>query len=177
MTARAKWDVWSLTGKTYQHRAADVENRYLEIARSFGWVEGVGQVPEENPEKNPDDGCPDAVNDESEEESSSGGMGGMGNFVSALPSTSPIEEEVQTLHGFALSDDAQGLVAYLHDNPNADINGVDKYVCSSFLISCIVVDRTFCLQGYTPLHLASDRGNTAVVLVLLDKGADRTLTV
>ncbi len=33
------------------------------------------------------------------------------------------------------------------------------------------------LQGYTALHLAADRGNTAIVKILLDHGANAVLKV
>jgi Ankyrin repeat len=173
MTSRAKWDVWNLTGKTYQSRAADVENRYLDIARSFGWVEGT----ESTVQGSSDHSADDVQWDDESEDRSVGGGSGMGFSVSVMASPSPDEDELGTLHGLALLDDPQKLTAFLRENADADVNAIDEYV--RIIIQSVPIDRLFTshMQGFTPLHLASDRGNAATVQVLLDNGADQSIKV
>ncbi|GJN91080.1 hypothetical protein Rhopal_004095-T1 [Rhodotorula paludigena] len=61
------------------------------------------------------------------------------------------------LHELAIAGDAGALEAFLAgEGRGADINERDSY-------------------GYTPLHLATDRGHAPVVKVLLEAGADRAL--
>ncbi|KAK7064304.1 ankyrin repeat-containing domain protein, partial [Favolaschia claudopus] len=60
-----------------------------------------------------------------------------------------------SLHGLAVSNNLPGLVAIVQA-ANLDLNTRDEY-------------------GYTPLHLAADRGHLSVVKFLLEHGADPTL--
>ncbi|KAF5385254.1 hypothetical protein D9615_001450 [Tricholomella constricta] len=143
MTGRAKWDAWNSVGKKYT-AGQEAETRYLEIARSLGWSEET--VIEQQPVVGQSD--PDSIWDD---DSQGGGSGGMGGSVSAM---APPEQEADgSVHGLAVSNDVAGLTELLEKYPETDINGLDEF-------------------GYTPLHLACDRGNLPTVQVLLNKGAD-----
>jgi ankyrin repeat protein len=63
------------------------------------------------------------------------------------------EIDLNSLHGWVVSNDGRQLEIFLQENPNTDINGLNEH-------------------GYTPLHLAADRGYVTLVEALLSKGAD-----
>jgi len=79
---------------------------------------------------------------------------GMGVSVSTI--SVPKQDDLDTIHGLAIAGDVQTLEKMLIAEPSLDLNRKDKY-------------------GYTALHLACDRGNLAVVQLLLKHGVDRTL--
>ncbi|KAL0951320.1 hypothetical protein HGRIS_008026 [Hohenbuehelia grisea] len=156
MSGKAKWDAWSNAGKTYdcEERA---EERYLQIAHDFGWKEGDEPVPETaKPAEHPDvdlDNLDDSDGDQPPSPNAgSGEPGGMGIYVSSM---APPEASTSdfTIHGLALSDDTTALMLLLQSDPDIDVNEPDEF-------------------GYTPLHLAADRGNSKVVEYLLKHGAD-----
>ncbi|KAJ7487504.1 ankyrin repeat-containing domain protein [Mycena galericulata] len=149
-TGRAKWDAWAAAGNTYTAKS-DAETRYLDIARSLGWSEGV-VLADTKPEADDIWDSDDA--DDSKPAKTSGDSGGFGTSVSAM--ARPEDEHDTSIHGLAVSNDLKGLVSLLQDDPDVDLNARDDY-------------------GYTPLHLASDRGHFSVVAFLLQKGADRTI--
>ncbi|KAF8213143.1 acyl CoA binding protein-domain-containing protein [Mycena galopus ATCC 62051] len=99
MTGRAKWDAWTAAGNTYTTKT-DAESRYLEIARSLGWTQGVTQELE---------GAT----------GSSGESGGFGTSVSAM--ARPEDDNDTSLHGLAVSNDLQGLKELLEREPNVDV--------------------------------------------------------
>ncbi|KAF8529453.1 ankyrin, partial [Gautieria morchelliformis] len=151
---RAKWDAWDKLGQQSDEPQALVwEQRYLEIARSLGWQEGIQPRPESldtgsTPAKSSDGG--------SEENKAQASGGGMGVAVSTMAQPPVNAKDHGTLHGFALSNDVQGLAGFLDAHSEINLDFLDEY-------------------GYTALHLAADRGSASVVQVLLERGADASI--
>jgi len=112
MTGRAKWDAWNSAGQKYPN-GAEVEQRYLEIARDLGWSPGVAV-------QNSD------ITDE-ENEIQGDGIGGMGNTVSVM-SIDPDELD-HTVHGLAIADNVTELKEMLN-KPDIDVNTKDEFVSS-----------------------------------------------
>ncbi|KDQ63498.1 hypothetical protein JAAARDRAFT_120214 [Jaapia argillacea MUCL 33604] len=157
-TGRAKWDAWSSAGKTFGNRLVDAEARYLEIAASLGWRDqpiatppSLGKKGEEEEEIDWDDESPP----QNRGTGAGGGGGGMGATVSSV-APPPLGEDADTVHGIALSGDVAELKGFLDAHPEVDLNERDEF-------------------GYTPLHLACDRGNTIMVQELLRKGVDQNV--
>ncbi|KAJ7932493.1 ankyrin repeat-containing domain protein [Mycena leptocephala] len=150
-TGRAKWDAWTAAGNTYSTKA-DAEIRYLEIAQSLGWTEGV--VLPETTTASQSENIWDSDDDVKEPTKRSGETGGFGSSVSSM--ARPEDESDASLHGLAISNDLQGLVSLLQEDPDVNLDARDDF-------------------GYTPLHLAADRGHLSIVQFLLEKGADRTI--
>ncbi|KAF5311914.1 hypothetical protein D9619_003422 [Psilocybe cf. subviscida] len=161
MTGRAKWDAWAGAGKKYES-AYDVEQRYLEIAKSLGWtgetvIQDVAQPPPKPQAASgsstaDEDGIWDS--DSQGSSSSSGGGAGMGVHVSSMEA--PTDTHDLTLHGLALANDTTGISTLLREHPETDLNARDEF-------------------GYAPIHLACDRGNAQVVKLLLERGADSSI--
>jgi len=133
-------------------RTEDAENRYLDIARSYGWCE---------------DAAPSAKGKEVEVEeidwdtsddgggATSGGGSGMGPVVSTVgPPKS--QEESDSLHVITLSGDSQKLESFLDKHADIAVDEPDEF-------------------GYTAMQLACDRGYLTVVQVLLQRGASPNL--
>ncbi|KAJ7169787.1 ankyrin repeat-containing domain protein [Mycena filopes] len=150
-TGRAKWDAWAAAGNTYSSKA-EAESRYLEIARSLGWKEGI-IAPESVRSEDAD--IWDSDDDTDKPSRGNGEPGGLGNSVSSMARPEDDESDV-SLHGLAVSNHLQELVALVHDDPSVDPNARDNF-------------------GYTALHLAADRGHLPIVTFLLENGADRTI--
>jgi len=153
MTGRAKWDAWDAAGKQYKD-SREAEKRYLEIARTLGWA-GSTTSPENQVPSAPSPSTSEGGwDDDSDSNASKSGGDGMGLSVSIMkPPPSTIDKSI---HGLALSNDVSGLTSLLEEYPRTDLDAVDKF-------------------GYTPLHLACDRGNIDMVKFLLSKGADYSL--
>jgi len=152
MTGRAKWDAWTTTGKQYQD-PQQAEKRYLEIAQTLGWTANgttasqVQSIPSSSTGEGPWD-------DDNDNDTPESGGSGMGISVSVMmPSPKVIDKSI---HGLALSNDVSGLTTLLEQCPEIDLDALDEF-------------------GYAPLHLACDRGNIAIVRLLLKKGADHNL--
>ncbi|GAA6058463.1 hypothetical protein JCM3770_002736 [Rhodotorula araucariae] len=77
--------------------------------------------------------------------------------VSVMEDSFIDEAPVSRIHELAISGDAAALEAFLADGNGVDLDARDSY-------------------GYTPIHLATDRGHAAAVNVLLAAGADRSIT-
>ena len=169
LTGRAKWDAWKATSETYGDRYADAESRYLDIARQMGWTGNAG---EPSGSQRPSRGGEDTEPPDGSE-GGSGGLWGMGYAVStvAVPRT---EDESSTIHTMALSNNADDITSLLKGDPTLDVNERDEFVCF-FLVTGRDHAHVLHSQGYTPLHLASDRGSAAVVELLLRVGADPDL--
>jgi hypothetical protein len=132
MTTRAKWDAWAQAGKTWgEGKEGEAERRYLEIASTLGWADAVGGENTQAVENScADEQEGDVWDDELEVSSSSHhtGGGGMGNFVSTI-SASPVQpDDLNTLHGLAVSNRTSQLSTYLRDYPDADVNAFDEFV-------------------------------------------------
>ncbi|KXN83651.1 Acyl-CoA-binding domain-containing protein 2 [Leucoagaricus sp. SymC.cos] len=158
ITGRAKWDAWNAAGKKYSD-VHEAESRYLEIAKGLGWDEtqrplltksGKGKGKGGSIEGEEGD-IWDSEDDSSAPQKSSGGLG---LSVSTMARTEETSE--QTLHGFAVDNDAKGLEDLLAVAPDLNLNELDEF-------------------GYTPLHLAADRGHLDIVKFLLSKGAERSI--
>ncbi|KAJ7225607.1 acyl CoA binding protein-domain-containing protein [Mycena pura] len=154
-TGRAKWDAWNTAGNTYAVKV-DAEKKYLDVARSLGWKEGIA-VPEPAPGTSQSQDIWDSDSDEENKASkSSGAAQGFGNSVSSM--ARPEDEKDNSLHGLVISNDLQGLLALLEQDPNVDLDARDDF-------------------GYTALHLAADRGHKSIVEFLSKKGVDRSVKV
>jgi len=83
-----------------------------------------------------------------------GGPTGMGPAVSSMKP--PEENADDSLHGLALSGNLTGVKTLLENQPETNLNELDEY-------------------GYSPLHLACDRGHFDMVKLLIEKGASTTI--
>jgi len=94
--------------------------------------------------------------DESDSSSESGGGGssGMGVVVSSM--AAPETETDSSTHGLAIAGDADKLETLISLDKDIDLNALDDF-------------------GYTPLHLACDRGHVEIVRLLIAKGADPSI--
>lgn len=177
MTGRAKWDAWNTAGKKYTD-GRGAEARYLEIAKGLGWNEadawpdkreankGKGKSPE---------GEDGDVWDSDDENTKSGG-GGLGPSVSTMAHSKEASE--QTLHGFAVENNVKGIEDLLALVPDLNLNELDEHVSMTHIAvisnGCQV---TKLAKGYTPLHLAADRGHLDIVKLLLSKGVEVSIKV
>jgi acyl-CoA-binding protein len=123
-TGRAKWDAWTAAGNTYSTKA-DAESRYLEIAQSLGWSEGV--VLPETTTASQSENIWDSDDDVKEPTKRSGETGGFGSSVSSM--ARPEDESDASLHGLAISNDLQGLVSLLQEDPDVNLDARDDFVC------------------------------------------------
>ncbi|KAL7421217.1 hypothetical protein Q5752_004102 [Cryptotrichosporon argae] len=144
--ARAKYDAWAAASGRYADDGAGARGRYVEIARGVGW-DGRGDADE------------DEVDlerlDEGDEGAGSSARGGMGVKVSVMADDERRSGQA-TIHDAVADGDAAAVAALLAAAP-ASANAVDEF-------------------GYTPLHVAADRGHEAIVRLLLAAGADKSCT-
>lgn len=174
-TGRAKWDAWKATKEKYGDRATEVEERYLEIATELGWdgersQPAGGQEPLDNTVEGED-----SIWDTDDAPQQGGGISGLGISVSTVSYDDDEDtREEGTFHNYAVSGNTEELEAYLVSHPDTQVNEIDEYVRATLLNNGYLVNFS---QGYTALHLASDRGYATVVKFLLEKGADPNVKV
>jgi len=151
MTGRAKWDAWAATGNQYMD-PQEAEKRYLEIAQTLGWT---GSTTEIQVHSAPSSSTSEEVwNDDDDSDTPGVSGGGLGLSVSVMAPPPSITDE--SIHGLSLSNNVSGLTSLLEQYPETDLDAVDEF-------------------GYTPLHLACDRGNIDIVRLLLNNGADHNI--
>ena len=121
MTGRAKWDAWSAAGKTFVQRE-DAERRYLHIARDLGWTEDIAMQEAKDDKVT----LSDTRNDSSMSSSNPSAGGGMGVAVSVM--LPPVQDPDESIHGFAISDDASAISTLLELNPAMNVNELDEFV-------------------------------------------------
>jgi hypothetical protein len=133
MTGRAKWDAWTQAGKSWGHgKESEAEQRYMEIARALGWDGDVNVSFAETSEKEnkvggEKKGEEDDIWDDDDSTLQGGGTG-MGLSVSTIAASPSDTNDMNTLHGLALSNDLPKLVSFLKDHSESNINGHDEFV-------------------------------------------------
>ncbi|WWC73236.1 uncharacterized protein I206_107202 [Kwoniella pini CBS 10737] len=156
---RAKYDAWALQFAKYSpNQKAGQEmarQRYLEIARQVGWAGIVEEEEEDDIDlENLDDEPSNAGNRDKSQGRADNPIGGV--KVSIMSGQEETEDDIESaspLHD-AVSDDNRQIVQALIKRDPRTINLKDPF-------------------GYTPLHLAADRGHVEMVKLLLRHGADR----
>jgi len=143
---RSKWDSWQEVGTKYL-TLSDPDGAAQ--ARYLEIAESLGWKPGAAAE---DDSL--GLDADGETENTKGVVTGTGVFVSTM--AAPKHDDLDTIHGLAIAGDVQRLEKMLIAEPSLNLNQKDEY-------------------GYTALHLACDRGNLAIVELLLKHGVDRTL--
>ncbi|KAL6310074.1 acyl CoA binding protein-domain-containing protein [Sparassis latifolia] len=145
-TGRAKWDAWRSIGQKYGDRENEAEERYLAIARGLGWSEDATvEQPSTSQEEE------DIWDDESVEASRQSGGLSMGNSVSVMAQPED-ENSPDAVSNIAISGTAEDMESFLRANTSFKVDTKD-------------------VNGYTPLHLACDRGNIGVADILIQRGA------
>ncbi|KAH7104293.1 ankyrin [Auriculariales sp. MPI-PUGE-AT-0066] len=160
---RAKWDAWNglAAAEPAEHRV-----RYIAIAKQLGWngvvpesdstaaaaaAAAVGISAPASSSKDSDDEPIDWSDDVPPPPARGGGMGAavsvmVGDTADAVP------HDLNTLHGCVHAGDINRLRGLL-ESGTVDVNSKDEY-------------------GFTPLHLAADRGLEPAARLLLDHKAD-----
>jgi len=145
-TGRAKWDSWQEVGTRYSSQS-DPDGTAQ--ARYLEIAKSLGWKPGAAAD---DDSL--GHDTDGERERTKELIAGTGVSVSTM--SAPKHDDFDTIHGLAIVGDAQKLENLLTAEPSLDLNQKDEY-------------------GYTALHLACDRGNLAIVKLLLKHGVDQTL--
>ncbi|PSR75878.1 hypothetical protein PHLCEN_2v8792 [Hermanssonia centrifuga] len=153
---RAKWDAWKSTGQTYSDRPLEAEKRYLEIARELGWHEGASSDAKRPPNEGHSQTEEDIWDSDSDSGRGQGSGGGLGAAVSTMTLERDEGRDEGSVHSLAVLGKAEELKVYLNEHPGTNLDELDEF-------------------GYTPLHLASDRGHVLVVKLLLSQGSDWSL--
>lgn len=161
---RAKWDSWSDAGTTWSDESGRVkrgaaQSRYLEIAQTVGWNVGEAGVSSGQSVSSTHDQDDQYVDldrlDESDEASPPSNIqsSGMGTRVSIMTLLGKPGSMSESLHDSAAVGDLVELKRYLEGKDGCNVNGQNS-------------------DGYTALHLASDRGHLEAVNLLVGAKAD-----
>ncbi|TFL06716.1 ankyrin repeat-containing domain protein [Pterulicium gracile] len=152
---KPKWEAWNNAGKTCEGSQEIAEQRYLALARQLGWSPSA--QPPSTPKRNADTSAnqqsqndDDDIWDREDDKGKRAGGGGFSVSVSSV--TAPPMADGEGVHALAVSGNVESLRDLLSKDAS-DINSVDEY-------------------GYTPLHLAADRGHADIVRLLLDYRAN-----
>lgn len=143
MSGRAKWKAWDSMEAKYAGKAdIEAEDRYLEIARQFGWKESVGEA------------AASAMAHPPAQTERQHGVG-MGVSVSAI--ARPPEDATEpddSIHSLVLTGEVDKVEAALDkEGTSVDLDAKDDY-------------------GFTALQLAADRGHLEIVKLLVNRGAN-----
>lgn len=173
-----KWDAWKQAESAYGEKDQVAEERYLQLAKDLGWVEGVALVDTSEASSTARSGDGENEDDIWDDEETSkrykSSGGGMGNTLSTMAAGEEDGRREDSPHQFAISGDTEGLKALLQSHAEIDLNAVDEYVMHQ---SPHLEQTLRFMQGYTPLHLASDRGHLPVVELLLASNVDLSIKV
>ncbi|KZW02100.1 ankyrin [Exidia glandulosa HHB12029] len=146
MTGRAKWDAWDALGQKDADATVDtLRDRYIAKARQLGWT---GETVAST--SAPSEDAP--IDWESEDLPPAAGPGS--NNVSTM-SNDAAEFDLNSLHGCVHAGDIDRLKTLI-THAGVDLNAQDEF-------------------GFTPLHLAADRGSEEMVKLLLGHGADPSI--
>ncbi|KAG8976518.1 hypothetical protein FRB90_009149 [Tulasnella sp. 427] len=143
MSGRAKWKAWDGMEAQYAGKTdVEVEDRYLEIARQFGWKESAGEA---------------AASAMAHPPAETEGKHGVGMGVSVSAIARPPEdakEPENSIHSLVLTGEVDKVKEALDkEGSSADLDTKDDY-------------------GFTALQLAADRGHLEIVKLLVSKGAN-----
>ncbi|WVQ75397.1 hypothetical protein IAR50_005017 [Cryptococcus sp. DSM 104548] len=159
--ARAKYDAWLSAHKKYTsldiepaEAQARAQGRYVDIAKQVGW-DGVIREEDDIDLEN----LSDSEDDEAEERTAEDPKDGSGKdgwrSVSVMEGAGQksADESQSPIHDAVSTDDLVEVRKILQ-NDKGLVNVVDEF-------------------GYTPLHIAADRGYPDMTRLLLEHGADR----
>ncbi|WVF65700.1 hypothetical protein IAT40_000431 [Kwoniella sp. CBS 6097] len=159
--SRAKYDAWSTQHHKYSSTAGDTglheaRTRYVMIANSVGWH---GRIGEDSDDDEVDlENLDDPVEPKEVADSRKVCDNAMGGVKVSVMSNGD-------------GDVPQQLSSPIHDAVVARSNAQIQQILARDRSSVNTKDE----YGYTPLHLAADRGYPEIVEILLDHGADMTL--
>ncbi|EAL20326.1 hypothetical protein CNBF1370 [Cryptococcus deneoformans B-3501A] len=152
-TNRAKHDAWDSVSRKYLHlnsvpnqTKAMAQGRYVEIAKQVGWD---GVIQEEN------EIDLERLSDSGSEDGKDGNEGAKDGWrkVSVMQGEDGLDND--PIHDAVVADSLQA-AKELAEGDSSLINSRDEF-------------------GYTPLHLAADRGYPEMTKLLLELGADKSL--
>ncbi|SCV70090.1 BQ2448_1484 [Microbotryum intermedium] len=174
-TSRAKWDAWNELGRKDvafsmggEESRTNAREAYLEQGTRLGWRPETGvqeleweglQVPEGEGVQSLASASASGGSSSQRREGSGAGSGMV--KVSTMLSQEDLKNKdipKSPLHELALDGDASKLEVYLKERSKENLN-VDE----------------FDSYGFTPIHLATDRGHLNLVKILLQYGANKHL--
>ncbi|KAM0789485.1 hypothetical protein ACM66B_000305 [Microbotryomycetes sp. NB124-2] len=148
-TGRAKYDAWMKLGSELAgQRDSDVYGMQ-ESAQEL-YIDMARQLGWRHEPEDDVSGTETVAQTDSAPKPRNQGMKGV-----SLMATEEVDDQapVSRIHELAIEGDAQAIQSYLNESTSVDINELDLY-------------------GFSPLHLATDRGHIEAVRVLLKAGAN-----